>query len=60
MNPQSLPASIETQLTDLETRHKAHGQMLQDHHERKHDRREAHRRRKFNRRKLAPIHLCYC
>jgi hypothetical protein len=45
MNPQSLPANIEAQLSDLETRHKRHQAMLEEHHEARHRRRERHRRR---------------
>ena len=58
MNPQSLPAGIEQQLTDLELRHKRHQAMLDDHHEAKHERRKRHREG-WHKRKLAPIHLCY-
>ena len=49
MNPQTLPPDLESQLSDLEKRHKAHQQMLDGHHEMKHDRRERHRARKFQR-----------
>lgn len=45
MNPQSLPANIEAQLSELETRHKRHQAMLEEHHEARHRRRERHRRR---------------
>jgi len=45
MNPQSLPANIEAQLSELETRHRKHQAMLEDHHEARHRRRERHRRR---------------
>lgn len=51
-----LPHNIESQLSDLETRHKLHQRMLFDHHEAKHDRREAHKRRKFTRKPI-PILL---
>jgi hypothetical protein len=47
--PSILPAPIEKQLADLETRHKRHQRMLFEHHEAKHDRREQHRARKFAR-----------
>lgn len=52
----TLPAPIEKQLSDLETRHKLHQRMLFEHHEAKHDRREAHKRRKFMRKPI-PILL---
>ncbi|MEY3895587.1 MAG: hypothetical protein RLZZ214_1106 [Verrucomicrobiota bacterium] len=45
MNPQSLPANIEAQLSELEIRHRKHQAMLEDHHEARHRRRERHRRR---------------
>ena len=51
-----LPPTIERQLSDLEARHKAHQEMLQEHHDRKHDRRDNHRARKF-RRSVPPILL---
>lgn len=38
-----LPAAIESQLSELELRHKMHLRMLDWHHERKHIRRERHR-----------------
>ena len=44
-----LPAPIEKQLADLETRHKRHQRMLYEHHEEKHNRRERHRARHFSR-----------
>lgn len=52
----TLPAPIEKQLADLETRHRLHQRMLSEHHEAKHDRREAHRARKFSR-SILPITL---
>lgn len=43
MNTTTLPHDIESQLADLESRHKRHQAMLEDHHRRKHERRERHR-----------------
>lgn len=51
-----LPAPIEAQLSDLESRHKRHQRMLEDHHELKHLRRERHRQGWHKRRQL-PIAL---
>lgn len=56
MENDTLPAPIEKQLQDLESRHKAHQRMLYSHHEEKHDRRERHRARRFAR-KIIPINL---
>ncbi len=56
MNPQSLPPAIESQLSELEARHKRHSAMLCSHHEAKHDRREKHRSRNFAR-SIIPITL---
>lgn len=54
----TLPAPIEKQLADLETRHKRHQAMLDDHHEAKHERRRRHKAG-WHRRRLAPIHYTY-
>jgi hypothetical protein len=51
-----LPKNIERQLSELELRHKRHKQMLDEHHDRKHDRRVAHRARHFTR-SVPPICL---
>lgn len=56
MNPQALPAPIEAQLAELESRHKRHQRMLYDHHEAKHNRRDQHRKR-HSARKPIPITL---
>jgi hypothetical protein len=47
---------IEQQLKSLEERHKAHQQMLEDHREARHLRRERHRRR-WHKFKILPIAL---
>lgn len=44
---------IEKQLTELQLRHRLHQQMLDEHHERKHRRREDHRNG-IHKRKFAP------
>ena len=51
-----LPPSIERQLSELEARHKAHQDMLEDHRERKYQRRERHRLH-WHRMKFPPITL---
>lgn len=56
MNPQTLPANIESKLSELEMKHKFHQSMLQAHHEEKHNRRERHRARHFSRKPI-PITL---
>lgn len=43
MQTDTLPPSIETQLKDLEARHKRHQRMLEEHREEKHRRRQRHR-----------------
>lgn len=40
----ALPVPIQKHLTDLELRHKRHEAMLDAHHERRYQAREAHRR----------------
>jgi hypothetical protein len=58
MNPQSLPPSIESQLSELEMRHKFHQIKMEDQKEAKHIARERHRQG-WHKRRLAPIHLCH-
>jgi hypothetical protein len=53
MNPQSLPPSIENQLTELETRHKIHRLKMDDQADTKYLARERHRNRKFARKPIA-------
>lgn len=48
--------TIETQLKELEARHKAHQAMLDEHAERKYQRRERHRRG-WHKRNHPPITL---
>lgn len=52
----SLPKNIEQELSEFEKRQRRHQAMLDEHHERKHDRREKHRARRFTR-SVIPITL---
>ena len=56
MTTATLPANIESQLSNLELCHARHQQMLDDHHERKHIARENHRARRFTHKPI-PITL---
>lgn len=54
LNP--LPASIESQLSDLESRHKRHQRKMEAQHEAKHEARARHRAG-WHKRKTIPIQL---
>ena len=51
-----IPPDIEHQLKSLEERHRRHQQMLEDHREAKHQRRDRHRLR-WHKVKILPITL---
>ncbi len=55
-NNQHQMQDIESQLTDLELRHKRHQQLMEDQHDRKWQRREDHKKRRY-RIKQIPILL---